>query len=33
VVRVLDRLAESRALPVEIAVDNGPETIGEALDA
>jgi len=33
VVRVLDRLAESRGLPVEIVVDNGPEMIGKALDA
>jgi len=33
VVRVLDRLAESRGLPMEIVVDNGPEMIGKVLDA
>jgi putative transposase len=32
VVRVLDRLAETRGLPLEIVVDNGPEMIGKALD-
>jgi putative transposase len=32
VVRVLDRLAETRGLPLEIVLDNGPETIGKALD-
>jgi putative transposase len=32
VVRVLDRLAETRGLPKEIIVDNGPEMIGKALD-
>jgi putative transposase len=32
VVRVLDRLAETRGLPKEIILDNGPEMIGKALD-
>jgi putative transposase len=32
VVRVLERLAETRGLPKEIIVDNGPEMIGKALD-
>jgi putative transposase len=32
VVRVLERLAETRGLPKEIIVDNGPEMIGAALD-
>ena len=32
VVRVLDRLAETRGLPAEIVLDNGPEMIGKALD-
>ena len=32
VVRVLDRLAETRGLPREIVVDNGPELAGKALD-
>ena len=32
VVRVLDRLAETRGLPKEIIVDNGPEMIGKTLD-
>ena len=32
VVRVLDRLAESRGLPGVITVDNGPEFAGKALD-
>jgi putative transposase len=32
VVRVLDRLAETRGLPQEIILDNGPEMIGKALD-
>jgi putative transposase len=32
VVRVLERLGESRGLPREIVVDNGPEMIGKALD-
>ncbi len=32
VVRVLDRLAETRGLPLEIVLDNGPEMIGKALD-
>ena len=32
VVRVLDRLAETRGLPEEIILDNGPEMIGKALD-
>jgi len=32
VVRVLDRLAETRGLPREIVVDNGPELTGKALD-
>ncbi len=30
VVRVLDRQAKSRGLPLEIVVDNGPEMIGKA---
>jgi putative transposase len=33
VVRVLDRLAETRGLPEVITVDNGPEFSGKALDA
>ena len=33
VVRVLDRLAETRGLPAEIVLDNGPEMISKALDA
>jgi putative transposase len=32
VVQVLDRLADTRALPEEIVLDNGPEFIGRALD-
>lgn len=32
VVRVLDRLAETRGLPEVITVDNGPEFAGKALD-
>jgi transposase InsO family protein len=32
VVRVLERLAETRGLPHEIILDNGPEMIGKALD-
>ena len=32
VVRVLDRLAETRGLPTEIVLDNGPEMISKALD-
>ena len=32
VVRVLERLAETRGLPLEIVLDNGPEMIGKALD-
>ncbi len=32
VVRVLDRLAETRGLPHEIVLDNGPEMISKALD-
>ena len=32
VVRVLDRLAETRGLPREIILDNGPEMIGKVLD-
>jgi putative transposase len=32
VVRVLDRLAESRCLPETITTDNGPEFTGKALD-
>ena len=32
VVRVLDRLAETWGLPLEIVVDNGPELAGQALD-
>ena len=32
VVRVLERLAETRGLPKEIILDNGPEMIGKALD-
>ena len=32
VVRVLVRLAETRGLPKEIILDNGPEMIGKALD-
>jgi len=32
VVRVLDRLAETRGLPKIITMDNGPEFAGEALD-
>ncbi len=32
VVRVLDRLAETRGLPAEIVLDNGPEMISKALD-
>ena len=32
VVRVLDRLAETRGLPLEIVLDNGPEMICKALD-
>jgi putative transposase len=32
VVQVLERLAESRGLPVSITVDNGPEFAGKALD-
>ena len=32
VVRVLDRLAETRGLPLEIVLDNGPEMISKALD-
>jgi putative transposase len=31
-VRVLDRLAETRGLPKEIILDNGPEMIGRVLD-
>ncbi len=30
--RVLDRLAETRGLPLEIVLDNGPEMICKALD-
>jgi putative transposase len=33
VVRVLDRLAETRGLPSCIVIDNGPEFAGKALDA
>jgi putative transposase len=33
VVNVLERLAEARGLPEIITVDNGPEFIGQALDA
>lgn len=33
VMAVLERLAESRGLPVSITVDNGPEFAGKALDA
>ncbi len=32
VVRVLERLAETRRLPQEIVLDNGPEMIGQAPD-
>ena len=32
VVRVLDRLAETRGLPKELVIDNGPELISKALD-
>jgi putative transposase len=32
VVRVLERLAGTRGLPLEIVIDNGPEMIGKALD-
>ena len=32
VVRVLDRLAETRGLPEVITIDNGPEFTGRALD-
>ncbi len=32
VVRVLDRLAETRGLPLEIVLDNGPEMISKTLD-
>src|SRR5918996_3579454 len=32
VVRILERLAETRGLPREIVVDNGPEMIGKVLD-
>ena len=32
VVRVLERLAETRGLPKEIILDNGPEMIGKVLD-
>ena len=32
VVRVLDRLAQTRGLPAEIVLDNGPEMISKALD-
>ena len=32
VVRVLEQLAETRGLPLEIVLDNGPEMIGKALD-
>jgi putative transposase len=32
VVRVLERLAETRGLPKEIIMDNGPEMIGKVLD-
>ena len=32
IVRVLDRLADSRGLPESIRVDNGPEFISKALD-
>ena len=32
ITRVLDRLAETRGLPQEIVLDNGPEMIGLALD-
>ena len=32
VVRVLERLAETRGLPTEIILDNGPEMIGKVLD-
>jgi putative transposase len=32
VVRVLERLAETRGLPHEIILDNGPEMIGKVLD-
>ena len=32
VVRVLERLAETRGLPKEIILDNGPEMIGRVLD-
>jgi putative transposase len=32
VVHVLDRLAETRGLPEEMILDNGPEFIGRALD-
>ncbi len=30
--RVLDRLAETRGLPLEIVLDKGPEMFGKALD-
>jgi putative transposase len=33
VVGVLERLAETRGLPEEITVDNGPEFAGRAMDA
>lgn len=33
VVRVLDRLAETRGLPEAITLDNGPEFVSHALDA
>jgi putative transposase len=32
IVRALDRLAETRGLPAEIVLDNGPEMISKALD-
>lgn len=32
VVRVLERLAETRGLPLEIVLDNGPEMTGKALE-
>jgi putative transposase len=32
VVKVLDRLAETRGCPEELVLDNGPEFIGQALD-
>lgn len=33
VVRILDRLAITRGLPLSIVCDNGPEFISRALDA